>query len=617
MTDSDRTRQLPQTDPRAASREATAADPRTDVREGEPVDPRDERASRPGALVLDRYRLEHRIGRGGHGAVWEALDERLERLVAVKVIPRGEGSGSVGPRAEREGRVAARLNHPGIVGLYELGSDAEFVYLVSELVRGRTMAELRGAGALSDRDVCGIGIALCAALEHAHARGVIHRDVKPQNVIVVAEPAAGVGFAKLTDFGVAHVTDEETLTRTGDVVGTLAYMAPEQAGGDPVTAAADVYSLALILYEGWTGAGPDGAVSARLAGRPVAPLRRLRRDLPPALCEAIDAALDPLPAARPGLAELASELRATADALSNEGGLVEPATRRRFGIPSAPVAGARPLPTLPRWLPRAAAGIAAAALVAAALEVLAPPPGSLPALAVAVPAGALVALLPRIGWLLTAIAVLAWMASPEVGQPGTALVLAGALAPTPLLLPRAGTLWSAPALAPLLGVVGLATLFVALAGLAPTAWRRAGLAVAGFAWLVAAEMLSGEALLFGPATGTEASAVWEGSLVGAARDAVYPAVTSLALVPAVAWAVLAVLLGVAVRGRAPALDLTGAVVWAAAAVALHEWLAELLAGEVAAPEPGVSVAGAVLGAAAALGAAAWTRRRRSEQPFVP
>src|SRR5215207_2136436 len=141
--------------------------------------------------ILGRYRLERRLGSGGFGVVWSAWDEKLEREVAVKAIPR---EGGAGERVEREARAAARLNHPGIVAIYELASDEHDVYLVSELVRGRTLAELTQAGAIADRDVARIGIALCEALEHAHARGVIHRDVKPQNVMVLAEPAAGAGF---------------------------------------------------------------------------------------------------------------------------------------------------------------------------------------------------------------------------------------------------------------------------------------------------------------------------------------------------------------------------------------------------------------------------------------
>src|SRR5688572_13320956 len=286
-------------------------------------------------VILDRYRMERRLGAGGFGVVWLAWDEKLEREVAVKAIPRERGAGE---RVEREARAAARLNHPGIVGVYELASDEHDVYLVSELVRGRTLAELTEAGAISDRDVARIGAALCEALEHAHARGVIHRDVKPQNVMVLAEPAAGAGFAKLADFGVAHVATGDPLTHTGDVVGTLAYMAPEQAEGARVTPACDVYSLALTLYEAWTGTNPvkagGPAATARRLGKPLPRLASLRRDLPLELCDAIDAALDPDPLRRPTPATLRAAMRAAEPELDDQGGLVEPATLRRVGLPS-------------------------------------------------------------------------------------------------------------------------------------------------------------------------------------------------------------------------------------------------------------------------------------------
>ena len=570
-------------------------------------------AGTSGDLILDRYRLDHPIGRGGHGTVWEAVDERLERRVAVKVI-RYDGAGT-GRRAEREGRASARLVHPGIVTLYEVAADQEAVYLVSELVRGRTMAELAAAGGLSDRDVCGIGIALCSALEHAHSKGIVHRDVKPQNVIVVAEPAAGAGFAKLTDFGVAHVGGEDSLTRTGDVVGTLAYMAPEQAEGERPSPAADVYSLALVLYEGWTGSGPAGVVSARLAGRAPTPLGRLRPDLPAGLCRVVDGSLEPRRELRPSLRELDAELRATVDELSDEGGLEEPATRRRLGIPSA--RPARPLATVPGWLWRAGAGIAAGALVTAALELLGAGPPSVSPLAAGAVAAAIVALLPRLGWLLAAAAVLGWLTAAEQRE-GTALLVAAALAPTPLLLPRAGGLWSVPALAPLLGTVGLAPAFCAVAALAPTTPRRAGLAVAGLVWLVAAEVLTGEVLLVGPADGTPAPRAWQESVTGAGRDAIYPALESLMLVTAAVWAVLAAVIGLALRGRSLALDLPAVIVWAIALVAAHAWLADLLAGSIAASEARGAAAGAILGAAAALGvSASRARGRRLEQPYFP
>ena len=273
-------------------------------------DPTEALPGSPGPrLVLGRYRLERRLGAGGFGVVWLGWDEKLEREVAVKAIPHENGSAE---RVEREARAAARLNHPGIVAVYELAADEHDVYLVSELVRGRTLAELNKAGAVSDRDVARIGVALCEALEHAHANGVIHRDVKPGNVMVVAEPAAGAGFAKLADFGVAHVVSDNPLTLTGDVVGTLAYMAPEQAEGKRAGPASDVYSLALTLYEAWTGTNPirSGgiAATARRLGQPLPSLADSRPDLPLELCDAIDDALEVQPEHRPRTGELRAEL---------------------------------------------------------------------------------------------------------------------------------------------------------------------------------------------------------------------------------------------------------------------------------------------------------------------
>src|SRR5215210_7083884 len=137
---------------------------------------------RGGTVVLGRYRLVRRLGAGGFGVVWLAHDERLDRAVAVKRIAVHDAP--AGPRADREAKAAARLSHPGIVALYESGREHDVVYLVSELVRGRTLAELMEEGALSDRDVLRVGVALCDALAHAHGRGVVHRDVKPGNVMV-------------------------------------------------------------------------------------------------------------------------------------------------------------------------------------------------------------------------------------------------------------------------------------------------------------------------------------------------------------------------------------------------------------------------------------------------
>jgi eukaryotic-like serine/threonine-protein kinase len=562
-------------------------------------DPTEALPGAPGPrLVLGRYRLERRLGAGGFGVVWLAWDEKLEREVAVKAIPRENGSGE---RVEREARAAARLNHPGIVGIYELASDEHDIYLVSELVRGRTLAELLRAGAVADRDVARIGMALCDALDHAHARGVIHRDVKPQNVMVVADPAAGAGFAKLADFGVAHVASGDPLTRTGDVVGTLAYMAPEQADGARVTPASDVYALALSLYEAWTGSNPvragGPAATARRLGRPLPSLAAARRDLPLELCDAIDDALDIDPSRRPRPAELRAGLARAEPDLEDEGGLVEPETLRRVGLPSTQgrgtlltrlLPGRRPVaapheeqPTMGAQLARrGGAGVLAAAIVLGALETLGPEP-AFSALAAAAAVALAVALLPRIGWLLAAAGLCAWFVSPEADLQGTALVLAAAALPIPFLLPRAGLLWSVPVFAPLLGTVALGPVFIGVAALAPTPWRRAGLAAGGFVWLALAEVLAGESLLFGVPDGTLPRGDWEGSISAAGSDALAPLVSGPALAPAVVWAAFAVVLPLVVRGRWLALDVLGACLWTAGLIVAHLALGDLLAGTTA------------------------------------
>jgi eukaryotic-like serine/threonine-protein kinase len=279
----------------------------------------------PAALVLERYRLEQRIGAGGFGVVWRARDERLERPVAVKVMPHRPG---MGKRAEREALAAARLNHPAVVTLYEAGSDDDATYLVSELVEGRPLDELLADGALSDRDIARVGAALAAALAHAHDQGVIHRDVKPGNVIVPRTPHGEAALAKLTDFGVARLVGDDPLTRTSDVVGTLAYMAPEQAEGDEVGAAADLYSLGIVLYEALTGVNPvragGPAATARRLGEPLPALRRVRRDVPRDLGAAVDRAVRPHPGDRGTVPELGSALAASVPVLGDEPGTVAP-----------------------------------------------------------------------------------------------------------------------------------------------------------------------------------------------------------------------------------------------------------------------------------------------------
>ncbi len=211
--------------------------------------------------------------------------------------------------------------------LYEATVDDEGAYLVSELVSGPTLAELVEARRLSDRDIAQIGVALCDALAHAHAEGVVHRDVKPSNVLIPDRVSTPAQLAKLTDFGVARVIGGDSLTRTGDVVGTAAYMAPEQAEGRPAGAAADLYSLALVLYEALTGVNPlrAGAPArrARRLGAYLPPVRRHRRDLPRELGRAIDAALRPRPRERGTVEELRQALDSSVRQLGDAPSAIE------------------------------------------------------------------------------------------------------------------------------------------------------------------------------------------------------------------------------------------------------------------------------------------------------
>jgi hypothetical protein len=539
-------------------------------------------------LVLDRYRLLRRLGAGGFGVVWLAHDERLDRVVAVKRIATHDAA--AGTRAEREAKAAARLQHPGIVALYESGRDDGAVYLVSELVRGRTLGALLEEGALSDRDIVRVGVALCDALAHAHGRGVVHRDVKPGNVMVPDQPHDGAGVAKLTDFGVARIAGEDVLTRTGDVVGTLAYMAPEQAEGRDAGAEADLYALALVLYEALAGVNPvrgrGAASTARRVGARLPALGRLRRDLPLDLCGAIDRAVLPRPEQRGTIEDLRLALALALPGVGDEAGTI--AGSPLEGIAEAAVPRARTRPVA-----RVLAAVAAGALAAAAVAWLGPAPPLPPAAAGAV-AAALVAVLPRAGWIALAVALARWVAADQ--RPGPAA------APTAALLRRGGPLWSAPAIAPVLGLAGLGGAWPALAGQAARPWHRLALGALGAWWLVLAEAVAGERLATGP---PRDMGDWQRSTQHAWTDVLVPIVTNGALLVAALWALAALALPYVVRGRVFALDLVGATIWAAALGS---------ATQAVAPEMRGLVAGAVAAGGLAVAARASRGEARSRSP---
>jgi eukaryotic-like serine/threonine-protein kinase len=539
-------------------------------------------------LAMGRYRLGARLGAGGFGTVHAARDEHLGRPVAVKLIP---ADGPAPERAQREARAVARLDHDAIVALFDAGEDDGCRYLVSELVEGRTLAQLEAAGELSDRDVLRIGLALTDALAHAHERGVIHRDVKPQNVIVPDAPSSRRGAAKLTDFGVAHLAGEEALTLTGDVVGTLAYMAPEQAAGRPVDERADLYSLGLVLYEAFAGSNPvrggSPTATARRIGTTLPPLARARPDLPAPLCEALDRAVLPDPDHRGELDDLFDALADALPDVADDGGLIAPHPLERR------------IPALPPAIGRLVAPGASGLLVFAALTGLTPEP-TVPAVFPAVAAVALVALLPRAGWLLAAVTAIGLLAFGPAPRPGAAVLLfALALAP-PLLLRNDGRSWSLPAAAPALGLVGLAGAYPALAGQAPRWSARAALGALGAWWLVLAEPLFTRALVFVPAPGTPDRASFDGAPGITAGDVIAKACSSGALILALIWGAAALVLPWLVRGRSLQNDVVRATAWAAGLAAATAALGQWLGDRVGQPEPHGLVAGAIAAAILAL-----------------
>jgi len=546
--------------------------------------------------VLGRYRLCERLGAGGFGVVWRARDELLHREVALKQILIGPESDS--ERAKREVLAAARLAHPAIVALYEASVVEGACYLISELIEGETLAQLIADGDGEDRELLEVGLALAAALAHAHARGVIHRDIKPQNVLIPRQRGEQGAAAKLTDFGGASLLGEDGLTRTGDVLGTLAYMAPEQSEGEEVGVEADLYALALVLYEALSGLNPvrgaTPAATARRIGSELESLRRYRRDLPRPLIDALDEALSPEPEDRGSLEDLKAALE---EALEGPLGdrptlrrrLTRPAelpTRQATRRPRAPLAAQRPISPQPP-------------MRAHALDEL--PKGELRERHE--PRGRLT--LPRAVWLAALVGLLGWQVS--VGHAGAALFALAALLPVLVLgaeRRRLGVGWLSAALAPALGLAGLAGAFPALAGQA-SRWRdRALLGALGYWWLTLAEPLFARRLWLGLAAGTPARSSWEGSIDLTAGHVIDPLLSLGVLLGALLWAAAAVALPWLVRGRSALLDLGAAGVWSAGAFLLAPALDSGLAPHATHPAARGALLGAVLGGLAAVAARA-------------
>jgi len=238
-----------------------------------------------GRVLNNRYRLISLLGEGGMAVVYEASDLLLDRKVAVKLLRQQFATDPAFlARFQREAKAAAGLSHPNVVAIYDVGTDADVQYIVMEMVEGRTLKEIIEAEApLSTARIVDIGRQICEGLEYAHQHRIVHRDVKPQNILVTRD-----GRAKIADFGIAVALGASSLTEAGFVVGSAHYFSPEQAQGDPTTAYSDIYSTGVVLYEMATGRLPfQGETSVTVAMKQVqeqpVPPRTLNPRIPESL----------------------------------------------------------------------------------------------------------------------------------------------------------------------------------------------------------------------------------------------------------------------------------------------------------------------------------------------
>jgi eukaryotic-like serine/threonine-protein kinase len=336
-------------------------------------------------LISDRYELGERLGSGGMSSVYKATDRVLERTVAVKVLAEHlSDDEKFVARFRREALAVAKLIHPNIVQVYDTGVDHDRHYIVMEYVEGRSGAQLlQTRGRLGPAVAVEIGAQACAGLEYAHRQGIIHRDVKPGNLMVIGGPARRGNSrttahdppteemtVKLTDFGIARAAEQTRLTQVGSVVGTAAYLAPEQARGEEAAPASDVYALGVVIYQLLTGRLPwEGTTLAELAIR-----RENERPLPPSsydsavpqtLSTAVLRSLEADPALRYStVRQLSAALRAglggqeplevdaEAPTRALAGGTTEATRRLAPSEPVSPVARQAPAPRRPAPRPR-------------------------------------------------------------------------------------------------------------------------------------------------------------------------------------------------------------------------------------------------------------------------
>jgi eukaryotic-like serine/threonine-protein kinase len=291
-----------------------------------------------GTILSGRYRLESKLGSGGMSTVYLAIDETLDRPVAIKLL-HAEISDEPDQleRFRREARAAARLSHPNLVGVIDAGEDGGRPYIVFEYVRGETLKRrIQREGRLPIDEAVAYGIEVGRGLAAAHSRMLVHRDVKPQNVLIDPD-----GRARVTDFGIARSLEAHGLTATGRVLGTTDYVSPEQAMGEEVDERSDVYALGIVLYEMLTGEVPyhaetQVAVAMKHVHEPMPDVFEGRPDVSAAVAAVVDRATAKDPAERYGsIAEMVRDLEATLEIEAARGGSSDEATAVLRSVPKS------------------------------------------------------------------------------------------------------------------------------------------------------------------------------------------------------------------------------------------------------------------------------------------
>jgi serine/threonine protein kinase len=293
--------------------------------------------------IAGRFRVERLVGQGGMGAVWLGADERLNRQVALKQVVGSSDEPVDHTRALREARSLAALNHRNVVAVYDVVEDGDQLWLVMEYIPGRSLADLLEQGPLSLEDAVRIGAQVADGLAAAHERGLVHRDVKPANILVTDE-----GIAKIGDFGIAMMLEDPRLTASGLVTGTPSYFAPELARGEEPTAAADVWALGATLYTAVEGQTLFPAHENALALlNEIASQQPSQPERAGFLTEPIVRALDQDPASRWSMADLAHVLRRLEDKHANTHTRISTAAVASPTEPSEPSEPARAAPPVP------------------------------------------------------------------------------------------------------------------------------------------------------------------------------------------------------------------------------------------------------------------------------